>query len=110
MTAHTIELSFSFYYLDHAEISNDVIFQLRRQIANMFDLCHFGEMHEDQLIPIRDEYVEREHELFMLFSFSYPPANGDLGILVTEGFSTILNFIRQIPNLRLDIRMFFDPQ
>lgn len=109
MTAHSIELSFSFYYLDHREISNDVRYQLRRQIANMFELCHFGEMHEDQLIPIRDDYVERDNVLFILFSFPNPPEHGDLGMIVTDGIPSILNFIRQIPELQSFTRMFFDP-
>lgn len=114
MTDYTIELSFTFYYPDHTEISNDIRFQLRRQVANMFELCRFGEMHQDgdtfwneHLVPATDEYVERNHELFILVSFPNPPEFGDLGMIVSEGIPTILNFIRQIPGLQSFIRMFY---
>ena len=42
-----LEINFMFFRVDHSPLDNDFIFKKRREIAQMFENCGFGEIVEN---------------------------------------------------------------
>lgn len=102
MTHPQIEISFTFFHQDNHPISNDLLFELRREVANVFQNSDFGvveEFENDKFIntfavPFTDNYFQPENELFISYVFAFPFAHGNFAALVSENIPRIYNFLQ----------------
>lgn len=100
----TIELSFTFCNEDHSQLSNELVRNIRRYVAETLQNCGFGAVQEtatgkfDNLhaVPINDQYYEFERELFISYVWWYPiqEGQGRYDQLVSIGLPQIKTHLR----------------
>lgn len=105
-----LEINFMFFRVDHSPLDNDFIFKKRREIAQMFENCGFGEIVENGenkfantfAIPITDEYFEPENDLYIAYSLVIPCLHGEMQQLLMNG---IPELYRDVNNIDLPFRL-----
>ena len=100
----TIELSFTFCNEDHTQLSNELVRNIRRYVAETLQNCGFGAVQEtasgkfDNLhaVPINDQYYDMERELFISYVWWYPiqEGQGRYDQLVSVGLPQIKTHLR----------------
>ena len=90
-----MEISFAFFNRFHLPIENNILYELRREVARTFQNYGFGEIIEIEndkfantfAIPVTDRYYEVEQDLFISFRIENPREinHGDLAGLLLHG-------------------------
>ena len=102
-----IELTISIFRIDHTNIPNGEIYEIRREIATMFHHTNFGSILEtkndkffnESIEPRTDDYLTPENVLLQIYTLNYPVINGDFSLLVGQ---SIPNFIQNLHDLNYD--------
>ena len=113
MTVMT-RLSFQFLYRTHDPIENHVVYNIRKDIANMMRDCEFGEVLEqdeskfinEYAIPTTDDLFIPENDLFISFAFELPLRHGNLARLLVEEIPQFYRHINDDYHMQLITRYF----
>lgn len=97
-----LSTTFVFHNIDRSPISNDVLFNIRREVANAIERCGFGEVIESDsdkfrnvyCSPTSDVYITPEEELVISFYFTIPSQFGDVFRLVTTEVVNLSAWVR----------------
>lgn len=94
-----LKINFTFYKVDHSELSNDFIFQKRRAVVEMFKDAGFGDIVENGenkfanefATPVEDTLYLPENDLFISYAFVFPARHGDISELLTNGIPKLFH-------------------
>lgn len=97
-----VELSYTFVKNENLDFENELLFNLRREIAQLMNNNGFGEIIENgtdkfanvYAEPFMDEYFRQNNELVVVYVFHTPLNNGDLAQLL----GNIVDFQNHIHN------------
>ena len=112
----TLDLAFTFFNPDHAIISNNILYEIRKQVATTFENCGFGAIQEADskfgntyAIPVVDNYSDVDSELYIAYLLWLPVPNnhGNYSELVTNGLLQIKHHILTRFHIYTIIRMTF---
>lgn len=110
-----IEINFQFSYPDFHRIENDVLYQLRREVALTFENAEFGRVLEADndrftnvfIVPVGDNYFEPDNDLFITYTLQTPLNNGNLGALLLQSIPELMLRIRAQHNIDTRIRIVY---
>ena len=111
-----MNISFTLYNRYHTPISNDALYQIRKRIAENFQLFDFGEVeetpnnkfHNTNLYPDVDEYFDEENVLHILFNIINPRNDnrGDISGVLLTGIPNLKNWVSDFnPEINLLARI-----
>lgn len=96
-----VEINFHIYNINHRALDNNQQFMIRRQVAQIFENSEFGrceEIENDKFmntfaIPIDDNFIEENNELYISYVFPLPLTHGNLGILLIQEIPDLHDWI-----------------
>lgn len=97
----TVEIHFLIFYPDHAPIENHVQYEIRHEIAKMFENSGFGDVIENgqhrfmnvYAIPTEDDIIDAELSLF--YAFNTHENRNNNRILTSFAIEELHNLIRE---------------
>lgn len=86
-----VEVNFHIYNTRQS-INNHTQYTIRRQISQIFENSEFGRSEEVGnskflnvfAVPINDNYIEENNEIFIAYVFPLPLTHGNLGVLIIQ--------------------------
>ena len=87
-----VEISFHIYNTNNRALDNNQRYVMRREVARVFENCEFGRTEETDndtfmnvfAIPIVDDFIEEDNELYISYVFQLPLTHGNLGALIMQ--------------------------
>jgi len=102
-----LHVQFIFHGVKDQPMTNDLIFQLRREVSRRLEASGFGASIEledgrtfenDFAVPVIDAYIDYENELHISYIWLYPLAlgHGDMAELVNNQIPRLMDFVSEL--------------
>lgn len=100
-----LHVQFIFHGERENPMSNDVQYQLRREVSRSLETAGFGasmeieghQFENEFAVPVIDLFIDYENELHITFIWLYPLSlgHGDMAELVTNQIPRLMEFVRE---------------
>lgn len=112
---NNVEIVFRAWRLDNEVIPNHILYELRKNIASMFEDAGLGMIQEregdkfanDFIQPIIDDYYTDENILVIFYNIPYPFVHGSFSDLLTDYIPHLFERLQHELDLKMDVRIKF---